>query len=90
MWTFDIEYCGMVNSVHPQYFSQCFKCGNKLNTVAHSISTVYKLKGYCTATHLASYQAAMDANFDGPASIFVNDANEERFSHNSYICIKGG
>lgn len=27
MWTFDTEYCGMVNSVHPQYFSQCFKCG---------------------------------------------------------------
>lgn len=27
MWTFGTEYCGMVNSVHPQYFSQCFKCG---------------------------------------------------------------
>lgn len=85
MWTFDIEYCGLTNSVQPQYFSQCFQCGNKLNSVGYSIYTVCKLEGYFTTMYLASYQAASDANFDGPAPIFVNDANEERLSCNSYI-----
>ena len=37
MWTCDIEYHGLVNIVHPQYFPECFQCGNKLNNVAHII-----------------------------------------------------
>ena len=36
-WTFDINTCGLMNNVHPQYHPQYYYCGNKLNSVAQSI-----------------------------------------------------
>ena len=30
----DVQYCRLLNIVHPQYYLQCFQCENELNHVA--------------------------------------------------------
>lgn len=36
-WTLDVESCGFVDNVHPQYYPQWFYRWYKLNSVAHNM-----------------------------------------------------
>lgn len=46
-WASGSTCCGLVNSVHLQYYLQCFQFGNKLNSVAHSIYHIW-----CTGSYI--------------------------------------
>ena len=39
MWMSEIQYCGLVNSVHPQYYPKSFSCGIR-STVFNNIRVV--------------------------------------------------
>lgn len=48
MWTSGSRYCGLVNSVHPQYYPQCI--GVEISSIVWS--TVFTIFGALDATFL--------------------------------------